>query len=179
MMSAHQHDKHHTDTHTNVKSDPHIWLAPPLIKIQAQNIANALIKADPGHKKEYEINLNGFIKELDAIDKKIKEALSPYKGKDFYVFHPSFGYFADAYGLKQKAVEIQGKSPTPKQLSAFITKARANNIKIIFVQPQFYQKSASVIAGAIGGSVVSINPLAKDVVNNLNKIAAEIEKALK
>ena len=39
--------------------------------------------------------------------------LAPYRGHSFYVFHPGFGYFADAYGLRQEAVEAGGHSPTP------------------------------------------------------------------
>ncbi len=34
----------------------------------------------------------------------------------FIVFHPAWGYFAEAYGLEQVPVEIEGKEPKPSQL---------------------------------------------------------------
>jgi len=37
-------------------NDPHIWLSPPLVRIQARAIMTALKEADPGHANEYESN---------------------------------------------------------------------------------------------------------------------------
>jgi zinc transport system substrate-binding protein len=69
------------------------------------------------------------------------------------VFHPAWGYFAHAYGLKQVPIEIEGKDPKPAQLKELIQHARENDIKVIFVQPQFSTKSAEVVAREIGGQV--------------------------
>ncbi len=105
--------------------------------------------------------------------RRIQKMLEPYRGRSFYVFHPGFGYFADAYGLKQEAVEAGGRSPTPKQLRVLIEQVQADGVKTIFVQPQFAPQSAQVVAEAIGGKVVPINGLGKDVVRNLEDIAEE------
>jgi zinc transport system substrate-binding protein len=103
----------------------------------------------------------------------------PCNGSRFYVFHPSFGYFASAYGLEQVPVEIDGKSPSPQQLAALITQARSENVKVIFVQKQFPLKSAKAVANAIDGDVVQLNPLAEDVIANLREIAETLLHALK
>jgi len=158
--------------------DPHIWLSPPLIKVQAKNIAEALIAADPEHGEHYKKNLASFLRDIDRTHARIGHLLKPYKGRSFYVFHPAFGYFADAYGLKQKPVEMEGKRPTPRQLSRLIQSARADGVKIIFVQPQFSSKSAEAVAWAINGAVVPIDPLAPDVLKNLQQMADKIERAL-
>ena len=106
--------------------------------------------------------------------------LAPYRGRSFYVFHPGFGYFADAYGLKQEAVEAGGRSPTPKQLRALIEKAQADGVKTIFVQPQYAPQSAQVVAEAIGGKVVAINGLGKDVIADIEDIASRsIEESIR
>jgi len=164
--------------HHGGEPDPHIWLSPPLIKVQARNIAAALIEADPAHAADYRKNLNAFLKRVDATDARIRKALEPFKGASFYVFHPSFGYFADAYGLRQEAVEVGGKSPTAKQLAQLVRKARSEGVKVIFVQPQFSRKSAEAVADAIDGAVVPIDPLARDVLKNLEVVADSIGKAL-
>ena len=64
-------------------------------------------------------------------------------------------------------------------LEKIIKEAREKNMKIIFVQPEFSQKSAQVIAKAIDGAVVVLDPLNPDYINNLKHIAFEIEKAFK
>ncbi|MFH1742105.1 MAG: zinc ABC transporter substrate-binding protein, partial [bacterium] len=107
------------------------------------------------------------------------DLLKPYRGESFYVFHPAFGYFGDAYGLKQEAVELEGKAPTPRQLSTLIKKARTENVRIIFVQPQFDKKSAEAVSNSIDGAVVPMDPLAKDVLKNLEEMAMKVGKALK
>jgi len=164
--------------HHNAQPDPHVWLSPQLLKIQAANVAEALQRADPARAAEYRRNLTGLLEELDAVDAKIAAALKPYRGQSFYVFHPAFGYFGDAYGLKQVAVEAEGKPPTPRRLRALIERAKADGVKIIFLQPQFDQQNARVVAAAIGGAVVPIDPLVADVPANLEDMAMKIERAM-
>jgi len=159
--------------------DPHVWLSPPLLKLMARNIAAALQQADPANAREYQTNLAALSVRLDALHEKISRMLAPYRGRAFYVFHPSFGYFADAYGLKQVAVEAGGRSPTPKQLQALIEQARKDRIKVVFVQPQSPQQSAQVVADAIGGKVVAIDGLAGNVIEDIEDIAAKMAAAMK
>jgi len=158
--------------------DPHIWLDPKRVKIQAATVCEAMSRIDPAHSAEFEKNLQAFQADLDEIDMKIAETLAPLKGGKFYVFHPAFGYFGDSYGLKQVAVEIEGKEPSPRQLSELIKKAKKDAVKVIFVQPQFAKKNAETVARAIGGAVVPINPLAKDYLRNLKEMAVTIKRAL-
>jgi len=159
-------------------NDPHIWLSPRLVKVQARTIAEALIEADPTGKGTYEENLAAFLKDLDALDTDLAEALAPVKGKTFMVFHPAWGYLADAYGLRQEPIEFEGKEPSGQQLARMIEKARDEGVRVIFVQPQFDMGSAERIAEAIGGVVVPIDPLARDYVGNLQRVAATIREAL-
>jgi len=159
--------------------DPHIWMAPKLVKIQARNICDAMNRLDLAHKQEYAANLRAFDADLDRVDARIAHSLAPFKGRKMYVFHPSFGYFADAYGLIQVPIEIEGKEPGARQLAKLIDKAKKDRVKVMFVQPQFSARSAEAVAKAIGGVVVPIDPLARDYLANLDKIAAAVERGLR
>lgn len=170
-QAAHPHDKD--------GADPHIWLNPRFVIIQARTIADALIQADPKGKAAYEKNLAAFVKALDGLDAKLKKTFAPFKGKAFMVFHPAWGYFADAYGLKQEPIEIEGKDPSSKQLARIVETARAQDIHIIFVQPQFSRRLAKRVAESIGGKVVAIDPLARDLISNLENAAAKVSDAMK
>ena len=116
--------------------------------------------------------------ELTGLDTEIREKLLPFKGSRFCVFHPSFGYFAEAYGLTQIPVELDGKSPSPRQLVALIEQAKGDGVKVVFVQKQFPAESARAIADAIGGTVAQLDPLAEDSVANLRLITESIVQAL-
>ena len=157
--------------------DPHIWLDPILVKTQAKTICDALSKLDPEHAGVYAENLKDFQNDLDKINRKISKVLAPMKGQVVFVFHPAYGYFTDRYGLKQTAVETGGRRPTAKQLSALIDRAKHARVTVIFVQPQFDRKNAQAIADAIGGAVVSLDPLSPEYLKNLERMASRIESA--
>lgn len=165
--------------HTNhPEEDPHIWLSPPLIKIQAENILKAYIDASPEYTKNFQKNYTQFTKEIDAAHEKIQKTLQPFKGQSFYVFHPAFSYFANTYGLNQRSIEFEGKIPTPKYLLQIIKQAKSENINIIFVQPQYDKNSAKTIAQAINGVIVEMDPLAKNILENLANMADKIKKQI-
>ena len=165
--------------HAQSGLDPHIWLSPPLVKIQARTITNALQGLDPAHRSVYEANYGQFAASIDALDRQLKHLFAGKQGMQFMVFHPAWGYFAHAYGLQQLPIEFEGKAPKPAQLREVIEHARAKGIKVIFVQPQFSVKSAKLVAREIGGQVVFADPLAEDWLANMRRIAERFEAALK
>ena len=181
-MSAHRHqaEVHPGEDHRKQhgEPDPHIWLSPELVKVQARTIRNALQEIDPAHRLVYDANYKAFAATLAALDVEFRNMFVDKQGLQFMVFHPSWGYFARTYGLKQVAVEIEGKDPKPAQLKALIEHAKNSGIKIIFVQPQFSSKSAKLVAKEIGGRVVVADPLAQDWPGNLRQVVKQIKGAL-
>ena len=176
---GHHGDHEHEEAHEHSGLDPHIWLEPTLVKIQAKNIYEAMLKIDSTNSDFYKTNYEEFLKELDSLDQDIKTLLSPHKDKAFMVFHPSWGYFAKRYEIEQISIEIQGKEPKPNELVKLIEEAKKHDIKIIFVSPQFSQKSAQAISKNIGANVVAIDPLSDDWQKNLLKVASEIANSYK
>jgi zinc transport system substrate-binding protein len=174
----HDHDHDHDHGHDHGESDPHIWLAPEKIRAQVTTIAATLKKLAPEHAAEFDTNLANYLDKLGALDLAISDKMDPFLGETFFVYHPAFGYFADAYGLYQEPVETGGNKPTPKALAQFIKHAKDEGAKVIFVQPQFDQRNAQTVAKEIGGRVVPLDPLAEDVLGNLKTIADNIASAL-
>ncbi|MCF8061494.1 MAG: zinc ABC transporter substrate-binding protein [Deltaproteobacteria bacterium] len=158
--------------------DPHIWLDPMRVKTQARTICDALSDLAPGLSGAFEDNLRAFHRDLDALDERLRNVLAPLRSRKILVFHPAFGYFCDAYGLEQIAVETEGKAPGPKRLADLIDMAREEEIRIIFVQPQYSKKSAGTIAEAISGTVIPLDPLARDYLDNLRRMAEAVREGL-
>jgi len=151
------------------KLDPHIWLSVKNLKTISKNLTETLVKLDKENSDFYNKNLKELLKKLDNLDIYIKEKLVNLINRKFLIFHPSWGYFAKEYNLEQIAVEIEGKSPKPKELIEVIKLAKNNNIKVIFTQPEFSQKSSQIIANEIDGIVVKVSPLTKDIIKNITK----------
>ena len=187
MITHHQHEEaeqHQGKTgqkHVrHLSKDPHIWLSPPLVMQQARNILNGLIALDDAHRPIYEANYRNFIVEIVNLDLELKRTFETDGDHlEFMVFHPSWGYFARAYGLKQIPIEMEGKEPKPAELQYLIQYGREHGIKAIFVQPQFSWQAAQTIAHSLGGQIILVDPLAPDWKKNLQEVAVKFETALR
>lgn len=160
--------------------DPHIWLSPTLVRIQAMNIRDALTKADPEHQSYYRHNYMKFAEKINDIDDRLISITSSMPSSDtsFITFHPAWGYFAADYGLHQLPIEQEGKQADMTHLKKLIDFAKKEHIKVIFIEPQFSKKQAKVIAEAIDGKVMAIDPLAEDWGDNLIAIAKTFKDSI-
>ena len=174
----HKHDKT-GDRHHHGTKDPHIWLSPESMKIQANTVYETLSGLDTKNNAYYKSNLETLAGELDSLSAELERAFVSLPIKKMMVFHPAWGYFADRFGLVQIPIEIEGKEPGPGQLSKIIEFAKNENIRVIFVQSQFSTKSAEAIAKEINGAVVTIDPLAEDYIGNLRNAAKNIIRNIK
>jgi zinc transport system substrate-binding protein len=164
--------------HAAGEEDPHLWLSPPLALKLAENMLAALLRADPAGKSVYEANFAGLAADLENLHRQLTEVLAPVRGRKLFVFHPAFGYFCAAYGLEQVAIESGGREPSPRQLARLIETAKRENVRVIFVQPQFSPQSAASVARGINGAVIAIDPLSRDYIRNLMEMAEAVKTAL-
>ncbi len=175
MTNDHEHE---AANHGHTGFDPHIWMSPWNAQIMVQNIASGLIQVDPASHDYYEHNRDTYLEKLVRLDQDIRDSLSEVKNRVFMVYHPSFGYLADRYDLTMLSVEAEGKEPTPAGLQHVIEQAKEHNIRVVFAEPQFNPKSANVIADAIDGQVILIDPLARDYITNLAAIMGKLVSAI-
>lgn len=158
--------------------DPHIWLDPVLVKTQAMTICHYLIKVDNDNQQIYKENLQRFLYDLEELHQELISIFQDLPNRNLMVFHPAFGYLAHRYTLNQIPIELDGKEPGPIQLSRIIDFGKENQIGVIFVQQQFSQETAKVVAAEIGAVVIPINPLSPDYLENLRQIAITFAEKL-
>lgn len=146
--------------HDHKEGDPHIWLNPPMVKTQVQNIADAFSEADPVNSEFYQKNAVKYIEELNFLDSKIKNELSKCN-RDFIAFHDAFSYFAEEYGLTQHTIvsSSPNSEPTAKTIENVITTARNLNAKIIFTEEMADTRTSQIIANEIGGKILILSPI--------------------
>ena len=157
--------------------DPHLWTSPLLAARMSASIRDTLAELDPAHAEDYGRNQAEFAAELAALDQEIRLQLKDLPSRTFLVFHPAWGYFAQAYGLTQVPIEQGGKEPGARTLVTLIEQARRDQIRVVFIQPQSDPRFAEQIAHAINGQVIAIDPLAPDYVANLRAVARQIAAA--
>ncbi|MGM0517144.1 MAG: metal ABC transporter solute-binding protein, Zn/Mn family [Pseudomonadota bacterium] len=180
MIRHHDDDDGDGHDETGAGVDPHVWLAPPLVRLQAQTVRDALIEADPAHAAAYQAGFRRAAAEINGVDGEILNVLAdvPTERRRFMVFHPAFGYFAEAYGLEQMTIEIEGKEPGPRELRGVIETARDKGVDVIFIEPQFPQRAARTLADEIGAGVDTLDPLERDWPAGMRAIAATLKASL-
>lgn len=168
------------ETNTEGEPDPHIWFSPERVKQVSQNMADALLAADPAHAENYRANLAAWLEEIDTVDADVRAALAGITRGTFLVIHPAWGYFARDYGLTMLSVESHGQEPGPEELARLIKLAREDDISTVFVQKGVSQKLAESIAAQLGAAeLVELDPMARDWSANMRLLAAQLAEALK
>ena len=151
-------------------SDPHVWVSPKNAKIMVENIYQGLVQIDPNNTGYYTTNRDNYIIQLDELDANITKSLKGKENTQIIVYHPAWAYFCKDYNLHQIPIESEGKEPTSQEIAAVIDFARKNNVKVIFIEPQYSPKSAEVIASEINGKVLKIDDLAQNYIENLKNV---------
>ena len=177
--SPHHEEEHQEQNHHHGGADPHIWNSPREAQVIASNMLGAFIEMDPAGKEEYLRAYDRFSFRLKTLDEELKTLFSGREGASFLVFHPGWAYLARTYGLREVAIEVDGKEPKASDMAHIIEEALKNKVKVIFISPQFSKKSASVIAEAVGAAVREANPLAEEWEENLRAVASAIAESAK
>jgi len=183
-ITGHTHENgedSHEDSHNDSESlsrDPHIWMSPKRVMVMVDVMEHELSALDPENKELYSSNANAYKEKLRQLDSSIRDQLSESGQKEFIIYHPSMGYFADDYGLKMIAVENEGKDATARQLQSIIDLAKEHNIKVIFHQSEIASAQSRTLADEIGGRVVEITPLSSNYIQSMERITAAFKEVL-
>lgn len=114
-------------------------------------------------------NLSDFNRTLAEQGEKITAQLANVKDKGFYVFHDAYGYFNDAYGLKQTGYFTINPlvAPGAKTLAHIKEEIAEHKVNCLFAEPQFTPKVIESLAQNTKVNVGQLDPIGDKV--NLGK----------
>ena len=165
----------HGDHYHEGGIEPHIWNSAHNASVIADNIYAVLCELDPAHKADYKHRLDSLKQIFAQTDANIRLLLEN-ADNTFLIYHPALSYFARDYNLKQISIEEGGKEPSPAQLKTLIETCRKENAHTIFVQQEFDQRNAQLIADELGVNIISINPLSYDWEEEMLRVAKALKK---
>jgi ABC-type Zn uptake system ZnuABC Zn-binding protein ZnuA len=138
--------------------NPHYWLDPLNAKIIAANIAARLSQILPQAESYFRQNLSEFNKKIDQKMLEWKAKLEPFKGESIAIYHRSWTYFANRFGLNV-ACSLEPKPgipPSPGHLKQVIEIIKQKGIKAILMEVFYDEKPARFVAGQTGAKVVIV-----------------------
>lgn len=160
--------------HSHEGPDPHIWISLKNAPVMADHVYEALAVIDPDNRPYYLANRDSLLVNLSSAEKDVAGLLESSPGKKFITTHASWGYLARDYGLTQVVIGHPGKEATSKDIEDLIRLAREDNITLIVTEPQYSRKAAEVIAESVNGSIITVDPLAPDMPQEIRKLARAI-----
>ncbi len=184
LHAEEEHD-HEGHSHSHGGYDPHVWLDPHNAKLEMENIKNAFVQADPDNGAYYEANYDKWAKaaeELEAdpdngayyeanydkwakaaeeLDRKYREALADFAGRQIVTAHEAYGYLCSAYGLEQVGIDglSPDQEPNPKRMADIIDFVRENQIRAVFFEELSGSKTAETVAAETGIRLLALSPL--------------------
>ncbi|NOY16420.1 MAG: zinc ABC transporter solute-binding protein [Gammaproteobacteria bacterium] len=157
-------------------TDPHLWTSALIMMATARVVADSLARLDPENAERYQKNwlmLNTAVKKLD---KQIREKVAQSQFRELLVYHPAWGHFSQDYGLRQLAIEAEGKAPSLGSLSSLFRTSEKNDINFIISSPGADQRLAGIIAAQLKIEVLVVDPMDPDWMHMMRRIKTAVEK---
>jgi zinc/manganese transport system substrate-binding protein len=149
-------DRSQGDLHA--AGNPHYSTDPLNAETIAQTIAEAFSRLDASSAAYFQANQKKFEERLQSRLAEWQRLLKPYQGRHVVTYHNYWVYFANRFGLKMDLFlePKPGIPPSPAHLTQLVSKMKADNIKVIMVQPYVSRRSAETVAGLTAGVVVDV-----------------------
>ena len=184
--TAAAHDHHH-DHSQDGEANPHVWLDPIIAKHCVSNIVQALRQADPSHADGYSRRGDAYLRELDALDIRIRSALKGLENRKVVTFHDAFPYFCKRYDLRLVGVveEVPHVDPSPRYLAQLSRAIRREKVRVVFSEPQFNPRIVRRLADDLGIRVAELDVLETGIasrtfyIDGLERNLRSLEAALR
>ncbi len=158
---AHHHHAHGVD--------PHVWTSPRELQQIARNAYRAIHAAYPD-SLHYTVNYEALAARIEQVDRAVAEQIKESGVQEFMIYHPALTYYARAYSIEQLPIEHEGKEPSARRMAELIDRARLSGCRNVLYQSQFPGSSVQIIADDLGGKAVAFDPLAEDILGEIERV---------
>lgn len=169
--------------------NPHVWVSVSGAIEQVKQIMEELIGLDQVNSDQYIENGNEYIGRLEELSKQMHEVLDPIPNKNIVTFHEAFPYFAKefSFNIVGTILSDSDTEPSAKELAQVIEAIKKENVKAVFMEPQYRSKSAQLIGAETGVEIYTLDPIvtgeasgdvADDYINKMKENLKTLEEAL-
>ncbi len=136
--------------------NPHYTLEPVRAQQAARNIADGLVRVDPGNRERYLANLEAYISRSDEVVRRWVEKFEPHRGTGVIIYHKHFDYMLKELGLEiVDAIEpLPGISPSAGHMARLISSYGPGTVSLVIMEPWHDQRVGRQVADGIGVPLV-------------------------
>lgn len=164
----HDHEEVHDPDHDEADlsgTDGHAWLDPMNARLWLGVIAEELSELDPENAGTYAANAAAGQAALDAQIARVEAELAPLSDLRFIVFHDSFQYFENRFGLQATgSISLSdATAPSPARVKEIQDKIKSEGVTCVFSEPQFNAGLVATVLDGTEAKTTVIDPLGVDL----------------
>ncbi|SDJ49621.1 metal ABC transporter solute-binding protein, Zn/Mn family [Salimicrobium halophilum] len=155
-------DDHAGHNHSVGGEDPHIWLDPMVMTKVAESLKEEFIAMYPEKEETFLQNTETLKEQLTELDEQMATTIQEADTKEVVVSHAAYGYWEEAYGLKQIAISglSSTNEPSQKELEHVIETAKEHGLDYVLFEKNVSPKAAEVVQEEIGAEPLYLHNLA-------------------
>ncbi|MCX5868887.1 MAG: metal ABC transporter substrate-binding protein [Proteobacteria bacterium] len=160
MKGGEEKDGEDEHGHHHEGADPHVWMDFANAVTMVDNIARALIQADPDHRDYYGKNARDYENGLRALDARFKTGLSRCAHREFvHGGHYAFGYLARRYHLQYLSAQgfVPDSEPTPRQMIELTRQIRGHELKYVYYEEMIEPRVADILSRETGAKLLLLH----------------------
>jgi manganese/zinc/iron transport system substrate-binding protein len=129
--------------------DPHVWFDPTLWRYAALAVRDGLTEVDPDGAATYRRNANGFLADLERLDRESRRRLAaiPESRRVLVTSHDAFRYLGRRYGIEVAA--IQGLSTaaeaTTEDIERIADLIAARGVRAVFIESSVPKQTVEAV----------------------------------
>ena len=152
-------EKHESDHQE--KRDMHIFTSPANVLLMAKVIAESLSQLEPNKKALYEKNLQAFINAVNQKSEEIKQDLKSVNKTPYFVFHNSWQYFGEFFGLQKPEVLNlhEGITAGVKKIMESRQEIIKNDVHCVFSDPSVSNAKVNTLTKDLNIKTIKIDIL--------------------
>lgn len=162
LLCSHHHHEEESDGHShNHAENSHIWMSVNNAMKQVENISKGLTDVFPQYKAEIKENETLYLKRLGELKAEIQSTKAQVQGQSVVSFHDAYAYLAEDLGFYVSATveSDDGGEPSAKKLAQLSDEILENNIKSLFIEPQYEGNAANILVNETGAEIYVLNPV--------------------
>jgi ABC-type Zn uptake system ZnuABC Zn-binding protein ZnuA len=151
-------DRSRGDVHP--QGNPHFTLDPANAPTVTGTILEALARVAPEHRTTFEARRRAFLDRLAGALARWQATLAPYRGAPVVVYHETWIYLLDRFGLRQVGTveDRPGIPPSPAHLVALIRSMREQGVRVLVYEPWADRRLVERLARETGARAVALAP---------------------
>lgn len=174
------------DKHVDQENNAHVWLNMNYYLQQIQTVQDALAKQDPQNAEAYQKNGDAYQSKILSLKEEMETALAGSKKAKIVIFHDSFAYLAQEFGLEVvHTVNMDSESAlSAGEIAEVVDEVKEEQIKILFTEEQFSTSIADSVAKESGAAVYVMDSIVRGdmsedgYINAMKRNMETLKKAL-